>query len=150
MSELHPAVAAFIERFSLVVEEDGLPRIGGRILGLLIVRAEPLSFEDLAETLQISRGSVSTNTRLLEQRGIVRRVSRLGERRDLFEIGNDVHVRMLETMLRRQERMRDLAAESRREFPASEGRARGALKEMEEFLTTIIESTEKAVQKLRK
>jgi DNA-binding transcriptional regulator GbsR (MarR family) len=149
MSEkLHPAVAAFIERFALLSEEDGLPRIAGRILGLLIVRDEALSFDELSNTLQIS--SVSTNTRLLEQRGVLRRVSRLGERRDLFEIGDDVHRRILETMLRRQQRMRDLAAQSRRELPQSESRARTSLKEMEEFLTAVIEGTEKALERLRK
>jgi DNA-binding transcriptional regulator GbsR (MarR family) len=150
MSDLHPALAAFVERFSLAVEEEGLPRIAGRIVALLIVRGEPLSFDDLAETLQISRGSVSTNTRLLEERGILRRVSRLGERKDLFEIGHDVHLRMLESMLRRQQRMRDLAAESRRAFPPSASRARASLKEMEDFFTTITESTERALEKLRK
>ena len=149
-SSLQPAVATFIERFALLAEEDGLPRIAGRILALLIVRHEPLSFDELARTLQISRGSVSTNTRLLEQRGIVRRISRLGERKDLFEIGDDVHQRMLETMLRRQQRMRDLAAQSRREFPPSESRARASLKEMEDFSSVIIQATEKALDKLRR
>jgi DNA-binding transcriptional regulator GbsR (MarR family) len=150
MNELHPAVAAFVERFALLAEEDGFPRIAGRILGLLIVRAEPLSFDELAAILQISRGSVSTNTRLLEQRGIVRRVSRLGERKDLFEIDRDPHGRMLETMLRRQQRLRDLATESRREFPRSEDRARASLQEMEEFFSVVIEATEKAMERLRK
>ncbi|HEX2061816.1 MAG TPA: MarR family transcriptional regulator, partial [Thermoanaerobaculia bacterium] len=150
MTHLHPAVAEFIERFALIAEEDGHPRIAGRILGLLIVRGDPLSFDELVETLHVSRGSVSTNTRLLEQRGVIRRVSRLGERKDLFELGRDAHQRMLETALRRQQRLRDLAAESRREFPQSETRARAALKEMEEFFSVIIESTEKVLEKLRK
>jgi DNA-binding transcriptional regulator GbsR (MarR family) len=149
-NSLPPAVATFIERFALLAEEDGFPRIAGRILALLIVRGEPLSFDELVSTLQISRGSVSTNTRLLEQRGIVRRISRLGERKDLFEIGDDVHRRMLETMLRRQHRMRDLAAQSRREFPQAESRARSSLKEMEDFFSVIIEATEKALEKLRR
>ncbi|HYH06189.1 MAG TPA: MarR family transcriptional regulator [Thermoanaerobaculia bacterium] len=150
MSHLHPALTEFIERFALLAEEDGHPRIAGRILGLLIVRGEPLSFDEIVESLHVSRGSVSTNTRLLEQRGVIRRVSRLGERRDLFELGRDAHQRMLETSLRRQQRMRDLAAESRKAFPQSEGRARTSLKEMEEFFSVIIETTEKAIERLRK
>jgi DNA-binding transcriptional regulator GbsR (MarR family) len=148
--ELHPAAAAFIERFALLAEEDGLPRIAARIVALLIIRHEPISFDELVAALQISRGSVSTNTRLLEQRGMIRRVSRLGERKDLFEIGDDAHARMLESSLRRQQRMRELAAESRREFPPSASRARAALKEMEEFFTVIIDSTEKVLEKLRR
>ena len=150
MSELHPAVAAFIERFALLAEEDGFPRIAGRILALLIVKHEPLSFDELVSTLQISRGSVSTNTRLLEQRGVIRRVSRLGERKDLFELRHDSHQRILENMLLRQQRLRDLAAESRRAFPQSEARAKASLKDMEDLFTVIIEATEKALEKLKK
>jgi hypothetical protein len=53
-------------------------------------------------------------------------------------------------MLRRQHRLRDLAAESRREFPQSESKARSSLKEMEDFFGVIIETTEKALEKLRR
>lgn len=150
MAALHPALTNFIERFALMVEEEGHPRIAGHIVGLLVVLGEPLSFDELAEMLQVSRGSVSTNTRLLEQRGIIRRISRLGERKDLFEVSRDVHISMLEGMLRRQRTLRDLAAQSRKEFPASESRARTSMKEMEEFFTIVIESTEKLLEKLRK
>ncbi|HEY0372195.1 MAG TPA: MarR family transcriptional regulator [Thermoanaerobaculia bacterium] len=149
MSHLHPAVVAFIEQFALLVEEDGLPRIAGRITGLLIVKGEPLSFDEIAATLHVSRGSVSTNTRLLEQRGVIRRVSRLGERKDLFELGQDAHVRMLEVALRRQQRLRDLAAASRRAIPASETAARASLKQMEEFVSTVAEATARSLEKLK-
>lgn len=150
MAGLHPRLAEFVEQFALIAEEDGLPRIAGRIIALLAIRSQPMSFDELAETLQISRGSVSTNTRLLEQRNIIRRVSRLGERKDLFEIGADSHIRFFETMLRRQQRMRDLAAATREGLPASEATARKALTEMESFFSVVLESTEKTLAKWKK
>ena len=55
-----------VERFGLRFEEDGLPRIAGRMLGLLMVSAEPRSLDELAEELQASKTSASTNARLLE------------------------------------------------------------------------------------
>jgi hypothetical protein len=57
---------------------------------------------------------------------------------------------MLETRLRRQQRMRELAADSWREFPPSDSAARTSLKEMEEFFSAVIEATEKALAKLKK
>jgi len=139
-----------VERFARWGEENGIPRIGGKIIGLLMVSREPLSFDEIAETLKVSRGSVSTNTRFLEQAGVIRRVSRLGERRDLFEIADNVHQRVLEKTLRNQRRALALAEQSRREIPASESYARSSLKNMEEFFTSAIEATEKTLEKLRK
>ena len=59
----------FIERMGLALESDGLPRIAGRIFGLLLVSEDARSLDDLAAELRVSKGSVSTNARLLEQRG---------------------------------------------------------------------------------
>jgi DNA-binding transcriptional regulator GbsR (MarR family) len=145
MTSLDPAASSFIERFAVIAEEDGHPRIAGRIAALLILRQEAVPFDELVSSLKISRGSVSTNTRLLEERGIIRRVSRLGERRDLFEIGPDSHMRVFEVALRRQQRLRDLAAETRRQLPPSERKARSALKDIEDFFSIISRSARKSL-----
>ena len=55
----------------VALESDGLPRIAGRIFGLLLVSEDARSLDDLAAELRVSKGSVSTNARLLEQRGLV-------------------------------------------------------------------------------
>lgn len=64
------ATAHFVESMGLTLESDGLPRIAGRIFGWLLVSEEAQSLDDLAAELRVSKGSVSTNTRLLEQRGV--------------------------------------------------------------------------------
>jgi DNA-binding transcriptional regulator GbsR (MarR family) len=69
--ELTPPLHRFIEGMGLYFENQGIPRIGGRMLGLLMIAHWPLSAEDLASILQISRGSVSTNLRLLLTSGLV-------------------------------------------------------------------------------
>ena len=56
------AIERFIEGFGLLMQQDGLPRIAGRMLALFIVEGGPFSFSELAEKLQVSRGSISTNT----------------------------------------------------------------------------------------
>ena len=76
----------FIEAMGLAHEEDRLPRIAGRLIGLLILSPEPMRFDHLAERLRVSRASISTNTRLLENMALIQRVTRPGDRRDYFQI----------------------------------------------------------------
>src|SRR5215210_7376371 len=76
----------FVERMGLVLEADGLPRIAGRIFGLLLVSEEARSLDDLASELRVSKGSASTNARLLEQRGLLERVCRPADRRDYYAV----------------------------------------------------------------
>jgi biotin operon repressor len=76
----------FVERMGLEAERDGLPRIAGRILGFLITADAPASLDQIADALQVSRASVSTNCRLLEQIGAAERVSLPGDRKDYYEL----------------------------------------------------------------
>jgi DNA-binding transcriptional regulator GbsR (MarR family) len=99
--------AHFIETMGLVLESDGLPRIAGRILGLLLVSEEPRSLDDLAAELGVSKASVSTNTRLLEQRGVLERVSRPADRRDYYQVPRDLFSHTMAQRLARWERFHE-------------------------------------------
>jgi biotin operon repressor len=92
-------VSAFVERAGCVCERDGLPRIAGRILGLLLVSPEPLSLDVIAERLGVSRASVSTDARRLVDQGLLERVGRTGDRKDYYQMAADSHVRSLEQRL---------------------------------------------------
>lgn len=81
---LTPELERFVESMGLFYESYGVPRIGGRIIGLLLVSSEPMSAEQIATTLLISRGSVSTNLRTLGMLGLVDQVGIPGDRRDYF------------------------------------------------------------------
>lgn len=150
MKPLPEAAVEFIEEFSLSAEADGFPRIAGRIVGLLIMRQEPVPFEEIAEQLQVSRGSVSTSTRLLESRGALHRICRLGERKDLFEVGPDFLERMYEQRLQRYRAAHHLASKARAELPASYARTKDALKRMEDLSTQILDATEKVLLNWKK
>lgn len=84
----------FVESLGLILQADGFPRIAGRLLGVFVLRGGPLSFQELCETLQVSRGSVSTNTRLLESLGAVERVAMPGERQDFFKLSDAPYERI--------------------------------------------------------
>jgi DNA-binding transcriptional regulator GbsR (MarR family) len=76
----------FIEDVGLLFEQGGHPRMAGRILGSLLIADPPhQSMTELAETLQASKGSLSTMTHLLLQMGLIERVGLPGRRRDYFQ-----------------------------------------------------------------
>src|SRR6478672_5479081 len=89
----------FVERLAVAHEADTLPRIAGRIFGLLLICEREMSLDELAKELGASKGSASVNTRLLEQRGFVERISRPADRRDYYRIMPDLFERTMEQRL---------------------------------------------------
>jgi len=82
--KLNTELTQFIESMGQYFESYGIPRIGGRILGLLLVAHEPLGAEDIASILRVSRGSVSTNFRLLLTSALAEKVTFPGDRTTYF------------------------------------------------------------------
>jgi DNA-binding PadR family transcriptional regulator len=74
----------FIESMGLFFERQGVPRIGGRILGLLMLSEKPLAPAELAELLRVSPASISTNIRQLQANGLVDPASIPGDRRHYY------------------------------------------------------------------
>ena len=68
----------------------GLPRSTGQIYGLLYLSAEPLSLNHMSSMLGISKGSVSIGTRQLASWGAIRKVWIPGDRRDFYEVVEDL------------------------------------------------------------
>jgi HTH-type transcriptional regulator, glycine betaine synthesis regulator len=79
-----------IDACGRVCQVFGLPRSLGQIYGLLYLASEPLSLDDIAALLGISKGSASTGTRQLAAWGGIRQVWVMGERRDHFEAEPDL------------------------------------------------------------
>jgi DNA-binding transcriptional regulator GbsR (MarR family) len=79
-----------IEAFGLISQVFGLPRSLGQIYGLLYLAPDPLSLDDIAELLGISKASASTGTRQLSAWGGIRQVWVPGERRDHFSVEPDL------------------------------------------------------------
>ena len=75
----------FVEVGGNLCRRLGLPRSLGQIYGILYLSPQPLSLDEIAEELRISKASVSTGTRQLAVWGAVRQVWVPGERRDFFE-----------------------------------------------------------------
>lgn len=132
----------FIERMGLAADEEGLPRIAGRLLGLLLLEGGPFSFDELAERLQVSRGSVSTNTRLLEARGFIERTALPGDRHVYYRLAEDPHTGLIENVLRRKRRVSRITREALEELPEGRREARERLETVLRFHELVIEKLE--------
>ncbi|MDB4879809.1 MAG: hypothetical protein JWL60_1255 [Gemmatimonadetes bacterium] len=96
--------SSFVEQMGRLWDTEGLPRIAGRIFGFLLIQASPRSLDDLAEGLRVSKASISTDARRLEQLGLLTRESRPGDRRDYYAIADDAPARMLALRLERMQK----------------------------------------------
>ena len=80
-----PEEQRFAEEAGLMFDQWSLPRMAGRVWGLLLVTEDPqLSAADLAARLGASAASISNATRYLLQNQLIDRVRLAGERREFF------------------------------------------------------------------
>lgn len=140
-------IEEFVERLGLVAQADGLPRIAGRIMGFLVIYGGPFSFTELAERLKVSRGSISTNTRLLEHLGVIERVTRPGERQDYFQIRSQPYEALLRGVLDRLHKASEVVSDTQSKLPANWGdaQARARLADLGDFYDKCIKNTESII-----
>lgn len=147
MKMLTEADARFIERLGQQAQSDGLSRIAGQIWAALIVSEGPISSSELVELLRISKGSVSTNTRLLEMLGIVERRSKPGERQDFFSIRSNPYAKLVEGQVRRFEAAKSIVAEAKSTMTADHISAK--LADLELFYDLYHESSKDLLKRLK-
>lgn len=145
----HQAADAFIERMGLSAEADGLPRIAGRMWGFFIIHGGPCSFAELAERLQVSRGSISTNARILRDLGILERVAKAGDRQDYYQLSNEPYTRMLEGYAARMRDTVHSAHQAASDLPTEWIEAKQRLADMQVFYTSAVTTTEQLINELR-
>ena len=106
-------------------EKFGFSRIAGQLEGLLLFTNQPMSRDEMAERLEVSKGSVSTNIRLLERWKVVRKVYHKGARKNFYEIrGNiwDIETEIMSTIVKDEvERVKSLMANSETDLNAIRG-----------------------------
>lgn len=131
--ELNQQTRDFIERMGLIMERMGTAKTLGRLLGLLLVAENPMSLDELAEQLQVSKASISTNARLCSQIRLVQQVSLPGDRRDYYKILPGSFERVLEVRLRVMHDMIQLLEDGLAGIDRGNRTARSRLQEMRDF-----------------
>ncbi len=140
---------SFVESMGVYFERFALPRIGGRLLGLLLVADRPLSLDDLASILQVSRASVSTNMRLILAIGSARLVTRPGDRRDYYQLTGDTWERALQIDIEGILALRKLAEQGLEAIATSENTAREHLDDLIEFCDLLLPERHATLERWR-
>jgi len=142
---LSHAAKTFIDRMGHAAESDGFSPIAGRLFGVLLLSAEPLSLDELAETLGVSKASVSTDARRLLERGIVERVSRPGDRRDYYELAPDFFAQIIRSRISRWRRLHDLARAMKQESPELPPIVRSRIESIDEIHSFVVDRIDQAL-----
>lgn len=82
----------------------GFSEVMGRLYGTLMLSPEPMSLDDLASSLEISKGSVSMNMRDLERWGMAKEVWMRGERKKYYRAESDLWQVILNVLGSREQR----------------------------------------------
>jgi DNA-binding transcriptional regulator GbsR (MarR family) len=89
MPTLSPLVSSFVGHFGEMGSRWGINRTVGQIYALIFVAPAPLHADDIAETLEFSRGNVSMGLKELQAWRLVRLRHIAGDRREYFDAPSD-------------------------------------------------------------
>ena len=136
---LTPEKTRFVESMGRYFEQFGLSRIGGRLLGLLMIAEEPLSLDDMATTLSVSRASISTNIRLVTTTRMAELVTKPGDRRDYYQFTHDAWGHALRAEMNSLPPLRRMAARALAALGPNDHQAREQLEDLVDFCDFSIE-----------
>jgi len=100
---LDEAARHFIEGMSRIAEFWGFPRSMGSAYGAIYLSPEPMTLDDLVESVGISKGAASTNVRSLERLQMIHKSVRVGDRKDYYEAETD-HWKIIKNILMEREK----------------------------------------------
>lgn len=111
-------------------------------MGLMAIDDDPCSFSELAERLEVSRASISTNTRFLEHIGVIERVARRGERQNYFQLAAAPYVSLLQGSIDRMAKAHGVVAHAKDQLPMLDEAAKRRLEELGTFYKELGSSFE--------
>lgn len=88
-----------MDELAHIFERQSMSPLLGRLGGSLLFSANPLSLQQIADTLQISRAAASINLRNLLQLGLVKKLPPGTDRRDYYMIGESFAENLLASSL---------------------------------------------------
>jgi DNA-binding transcriptional regulator GbsR (MarR family) len=120
----------------------GINRSMARVHALLIATEAPLTLDDIADRLEISRGNVSMCLKDLRSWGVIKKIHERGDRKDYFVTEPEVWTMFFRILSQRKQREFDPVLESLREALAVADEdesevVRARLEEMTNLLVTL-------------
>ena len=147
LPKLTPELQKFIDGMGMYFENQGIPRIGGRMLGILMIAHWPLSSEDMASILSVSRGSISTNLRLLLSTGMVEKAPMPGSRSTHFAFSDDAMTNRMLASVKSVATFRRLLQQAAEAMPARDP-ARHHIDDSMAVSDLLLEAFEQVSQRL--
>lgn len=126
-------VSQFVENMGLHFEDYEVSRIGGRMIGLLLLASHPLTSEQMSVKLQVSRSSISTNLRVLLSRDLIEKVSIPGDRIDYYVIDPDFWKKIIQYRLSSLLEIKQAAEEGMQQLSKDEA----AAEQMEKIIAEL-------------
>ena len=105
--EAEQLIRQFVEHWGSMARAWGINSSMGELFALLYISGSDWTAEDLRRRLGVSRGNVSMNLRELLSWGVVHKVHRPGERRELFRAETDVWTLFRKILTERKRRELD-------------------------------------------
>jgi HTH-type transcriptional regulator, glycine betaine synthesis regulator len=134
------ALERFIDAWGAMGSLWGINRSVARVHALLMASEEPISLDEIAERLQMSKGNASMSLRDLRNFGVVRPVQLPGDRRDFYVTEPDVWTMFFRILQERKRREFDPALHAIRgalDEPGANGAVRDRLEQMADLLATV-------------
>jgi len=132
----------FIDELASLLTPWGLPIVAARLYGYLQLQNDPVSLDEIADDLDISKSSACTAARILESHGNARRLGARGTKRVLYIAGADPG-----TPLRQQTELlgRMSALIAARKDSVAKGEARERLRRLSAFHADLKQAMETAI-----
>jgi len=88
----------FVELIGNMGAGFGLSKVACQLYGLLFMKGKPVSLDEMADELGISKGSASVNIRILERWEAVSKVWKKGSRKDYYRAQENIPEIVLKRM----------------------------------------------------
>jgi DNA-binding transcriptional regulator GbsR (MarR family) len=96
-------ILEMVEKMGVAAEKDGYPPAAARILSLLLIADPPhQTFDELQQTLNLSKSAVSNGLALLQSRCLVEYFTVTGDRKRYFRIQKTAWYEFMKTIVRTQ------------------------------------------------
>jgi HTH-type transcriptional regulator, glycine betaine synthesis regulator len=99
----------FIRSLSRIARFWGFPKAMGAAYAAVYLSPEPISLDDIVDTVEVTKGGLSPHLRMLERLGIVRREGQLGDRKDYYVADTDFWGALRRILQEREKREFDRA-----------------------------------------
>jgi len=145
--KLGKAQRGFVEGFGHLYARYGVSITFGRLFGLLLVSDGPMSLDEIADTLGISKSGATVSARELDRAGDILRHGTPGSRHIAYEAVDDMEPVFNATFTR----VRDSLSLLRREEPSlTDGRGKKRVRQMRALHEFWLHESEGVLERWRK